>query len=270
MKASSSALKMLAFGLVAVLLFTCCGRSQKPESPESPELTVAAAADLEKVFAEIGKDFESETSAHVTFSFAASGTLKQQIENGAPFDVFASANVAYVTALMNEQLIVPDRQRIYAVGHITLWQRKDSKVQVNSLADLTKPGVNHIAIANPGHAPYGAAAVEALLSAGIYDQVKPKLVLGENVLEALQFAESGNADVALVPLSLSGDRPDGRLVQIDPALYKPIQQAVCVIKSTHHGKLAGQFVDFLEKPKAIEALKRYGFTVPAKEPDTRD
>src|SRR5580692_4884092 len=123
MKASSGALKALAFGLLGILLFTGCGR---PKPEEKPELTVAAAADLEKVFGEIGSAFESETGAHITFSFAASGTLKQQIENGAPFDVFASANVAYVNALGKENLIVPDRQRIYAEGQITLWQRKDS------------------------------------------------------------------------------------------------------------------------------------------------
>src|SRR5260370_41364201 len=132
------------------------------------ELTVAADANLERVFREIRQGFESETGAHVVLSCAASGNMKQQIENGAPFDVFASANVAYVDDLAKKDLILPDSRRIYAEGHIAVWQRKDSAVQVNSLADLTKPEVKHVAIANPEHAPYGLAAVQALQSSGVY------------------------------------------------------------------------------------------------------
>ena len=256
---SSILARSLPLLLLLALAFPSASCNRPPV--KNSELTVAAAADLEQVFAEIGKAFESETGTHVVFSFGASGNLKQQIENGAPFDVFASANVAYVEALSKEGLTVPDRVRTYAMGQITLWQRKDSKVQVNSLADLTKPEIKHIAIANPGHAPYGVAAVESLKSAGIYDQVQPKLVLGENIVEAMQFVQSGNAEVGIIARALSG-RPDGRWIPIDPNSHKPIAQAVCVLKSTKQGEIAGRFLDFLEKPEAVATLERYGFSVP--------
>jgi len=249
---------ILPITLVIALFGASCS---KPKDQNKSEITVAAAADLESVFAEIARDFESATGVHITFSFGSSGNLKQQIENGAPFDAFASANVAYVDALAKEGLTMPDRRRVYAEGQITLWQRKDTKVQVNSLQDLTKPEVKHIAIANPGHAPYGAAAVESLQSAGIYDQVQSKLVFGENVLETRQFVQSGNAEVGIVARALS-DVPDCRWVPIDPASHKPIDQAVCVIKASRNGELAGQFVEFLGQPQAAAALRRYGFTVP--------
>ncbi|HEY6333383.1 MAG TPA: molybdate ABC transporter substrate-binding protein [Blastocatellia bacterium] len=252
--------RMIAVSLTFGLLLGCfsCGQ---PKQAEKATLTVAAAADLETVFNEIGKAFESETGTHVVFSYGASGNLKKQIENGAPFDVFASANAAYVSDLAKEGLIVPDRQRIYAEGQITLWQRKDAKTPVNTLSDLTKPEITHIAIANPAHAPYGQAAVQSLQSAGIYDQVKSKLVLGENIAEALQFVESGNAEVGIVARALSA-KPDGKWVLIDPATHQPIDQAVCILKSSKNQALAGQFFDYLGKPAAVAELKRFGFSIP--------
>jgi len=227
---------------------------------------VAAAADLEGVFREIAHAFETDTGARVVLSFAASGNLKQQVENGAPFDVFASANVAYVDDLVKQGLILVDTRRIYARGQITLWQRRDSSVVADSLADLAKPEVKHVAIANPGHAPYGLAAVQALRSAGVYDQVAPKLVRGENIVETLQFVESGNADAGIVARSIS-DRAGGRWTVIDPSLYKPIDQAICVVGSTRHEALSRRFVDFLATPGAVVILERYGFALPAGIPD---
>jgi len=223
---------------------------------------VAAAADLEGVFREIAHAFENDTGAHVVLSFAASGNLKQQIENGAPFDVFASANVAYVDELAKRGLVLADTRRIYARGQITLWQRKDSVVLVDSLADLAKPEVKHVAIANPGHAPYGLAAVQALQSAGIYKQVEPKLVRGENIVETLQFVETGNADAGIVARSIS-DRPGGRWTAIDASLYKPIDQEICVIGSTRREALSRRFVDLLATPGAVATLERFGFAKPA-------
>jgi molybdate transport system substrate-binding protein len=243
---------------LALSLLYGCGRS----APQKPELTVAAAADLEGAFREIAQAFESETNSHVVLSFAASGNLKQQIENGAPFDVFASANAAYVDDLQKKDLIFPDTRLIYAWGQITLWQRRDSPVQVDSVAALAKPEIKHVAIANPEHAPYGVAALESVRSAGVYDAVKPKLVRGENIMEALQFVETGNADAGIVARSIS-DRPNGRWILIDPSLYQPLNQAVCVIRSTRQEQLARRFLLFLSGPAAQSALVRYGFTLPA-------
>jgi len=225
-------------------------------------LTVAAAADLEGAFREIAAKFESENRAHVVLSFAASGNLKQQIENGAPFDVFASANTAYVDELEKKGLVAPGTRRIYAQGQITLWQRADNPVHVSSLADLANPEVKHVAIANPEHAPYGAAAIESLRSTGVYDAVQPKLVRGENIMEALQFVETGNAEAGIVARAIS-DRPDGRWIAIDSSLHHPLNQAVCVIASSRQGQLAGTFVSFLEAPAAAATLERFGFKVPA-------
>jgi molybdate transport system substrate-binding protein len=225
-------------------------------------LTVAAAADLEGAFREIARSFESETGAHVVLSFAASGNLKQQIENGAPFDVFASANAAYVDELEKKGLIIPGTRRIYAQGQITLWQRTDSPVQVISLADLAKPEVKHVAIANPEHAPYGVAAVESLRSAGVYDAVQSKLVRGENIMEALQFVKSGNAEAGIVARAIS-DRPDGRWTAIDSSLHHPLNQAVCVIGTSRQEQLGRAFIAFLGTPAAVATLERFGFTVPA-------
>jgi molybdate transport system substrate-binding protein len=246
---------VVALGL---FLISSCRRSTPPRS----ELTVAAAADLESVFHEIAQDFETETSARVVLSFAASGNLKQQIENGAPFDVFASANAAYVDDLARQGLIFPDTRHIYAQGQITLWQRRDSAVQVNSLADLAKPEVKHVAIANPEHAPYGVAAVESLRSAGVYDAVEPKLVRGENIMEALQFVETGNADAGIVARSIS-ERPTGRWIVIDSSLHQPLNQAICVIRSSRQEQLARRFLAYLGGAASQSVLKRYGFTIPA-------
>jgi len=247
-------------GVLFAALMVSCGHP-KPEA--RPELTVAAAADLEGVFREIGRSFEAETGSRLVLSFAASGNLKQQIQNGAPFDVFASANVAYVDDLIKEGRVLADTRRIYARGQITLWQRNDSNIQVNSLADLAKPEVKHVAIANPGHAPYGLAAVEALQSAGVYNQVEPKLVRGENIVETLQFIETGNAEAGIVARSIS-DRSGGRWMVIDSSLYRPIDQAICVVGSSRRQELARSFVEFLATQGAIDTLKRYGFTTPEK------
>jgi molybdate transport system substrate-binding protein len=223
---------------------------------------VAAAADLEGAFREIVRSFESQTGAHVVLSFAASGNLRQQIENGAPFDVFASANVAYVDELEKKGLVAAGTRRIYAQGQITLWQRNDSPVQVTSLADLAKPEVKHVAIANPEHAPYGVAAVESLRSAGVFDAVQSKLVRGENIMEALQFVESGNAEAGIVARAIS-DRPDGRWTAIDSSSHHPLNQAVCVIGSSRQQQLGQAFISFLGTPAATATLERFGFTIPA-------
>ncbi|HYM00088.1 MAG TPA: molybdate ABC transporter substrate-binding protein [Blastocatellia bacterium] len=241
----------------ALSLISSCGRPVA----KSNELTVAAAADLQPALNEIAKSFETETGTTVVISYGSSGNLTQQIENGAPFDVFAAANVSFVDSLVNMGLVDPATKRVYAQGQITLWQRKDSKIQVSSLADLAKPEVNHVAIANPEHAPYGIAAIQALKSSGAYDQVKPKLVYAENIAETLQFAESGNADAAIVARAIS-DRPDGKWTAIDGSLHQPINQAVCIIKASRKPVIARQFLDFLNKPEALAVLKRYGFTIP--------
>ena len=200
-------------------------------------LIVSAASDLTYAFSEIGKQFEAETGHKVVFNFGSTGQLAQQIEQGAPVDVFAAANVSFVEDLARQGLILPDTKQMYARGRITLWTRADSPLQITSLADLTRPEVRRIAIANPGHAPYGVAARQAMQTAGIWEAVQPKLVLGDNVRQTLQYAETGNVDVAIVALSLSvpaAGSTSGRWTLIPQELYPPIDQALAVIKDTKH------------------------------------
>jgi molybdate transport system substrate-binding protein len=241
----------------ALFLVASCHRPSSPVVTQ-PELTVAAAADLQPAFEEIGQAFQAQHNVKVTFSFGSSGMLARQIENGAPMDLFASANTDYVDQLGKEGYIIPDTRAIYARGHITLWTSKDSPLKIEQISDLTKSEVKRIAIANPEYAPYGMAARESLVKAGIWDAVKPKIVYGENIRQALQYAETGNVEVAIVALSLSA-RGNGKWVLIPEELHKPIDQALAVIKSTKDEKNARALASFITSSSGREILKKHGF-----------
>lgn len=189
----------LALTLSLTLLATSCRASATPRTTLPPSLTVSAAADLVYAFTEIGEVFEQQTGIPVVFNFGSTGQLAQQIEQGAPVDLFAAANVSYVEDLAQQGRVLPDTVAIYGRGRITLWTRSDSPLRIDSIEDLAQPVVRRIAIANPDHAPYGIAAREALQSAGLWDALQPKLILGENVRQALQYAETGDVDVPSWP-----------------------------------------------------------------------
>src|ERR1043165_1457669 len=188
--------------LAALLLTLVCAIACKDRStastPAPNELTIAAASDLTPAFEELGRAFESTNKIKVVFVFGSTGLLTQQIENGAPVDLFAAASMSYVDKLDHEGLIVPDSKAVYARGRITLWTTADSNLRLEGIKDLARPEVTRIAIANPDHAPYGLAARQALESAGIWDVIKPKLVYGDNIRQTLQFAELGNHGVGSV------------------------------------------------------------------------
>lgn len=230
-------------------------------------LTVAAAADLTPAFQELGALFTQQTGIGVIFSFGSTGQLTQQIEQGAPVDVFAAANQLYIAELEQAGLIIPDTIALYAQGRLTIWTRADSPLTFASLDDLTQEKVNRIAIANPEHAPYGVAAREALISAGLWDALQPRLILGENVAQTMQYAETGNVDVALVALSLSVAAGDsGRYVLIPAGLHNPLNQALAVVGSTKHEVEARQFAAFVNGEAGREIMRRYGFILPGEEP----
>ena len=260
--------------LIAMLLAACTS-TPVPMGPtgttdaEPAILTVSAASDLTYAFGEIGKQFEAETGHKVVFNFGSTGQLTQQIEQGAPVDVFAAANVSFVEDLERQGLILPVTKQMFARGRITLWTRADSPLQIASLADLTRPEVRRIAIANPDHAPYGVAARQAMQTAGIWEAVQPKLVLGDNVRQTLQYAETGNVDVAIVALSLSmpatGGTP-GRWTLIPQELYPPIDQALAVIKDTKHEGAARAFATFVNGPQGRQIMRKYGLILPGEEP----
>lgn len=232
------------------------------------EVTIAAASDLTYAMNEIVATFEKETGCTARLSFGSSGNFLTQIENGAPFDVFFSADIAYPKKLESEGLAAPGSTFLYAVGKIVLWVRRDSPLDLKSgLAALRDPSVKKISIANPAHAPYGRAAEDALRKAGIYDAVKDRLVLGENISQAAQFIQSGNADAGIIALSLAVSPPmknDGRYEAIPETLYLPIEQGAVVTRAAHNPAGARMFLDYVQKPAAAAVLERFGFTLPPK------
>lgn len=206
--------------------------------------------------------FEEETGVKTTFNFGSTGQLSQQIERGAPVDLFAAANVTFVEELEREGLILSDTKALYARGFIVLWTREDSPLRIERLEDLLRPEVRRVAIANPDHAPYGVAAREALQSAGVWEAVQPRLVLGENVRQTLQYAETGNVDVAIVALSLVVVTPGGRWAPIPQGLHRPIDQALAVVKGTRHEQEARAFAAYINGPVGRPVMRRYGFVMP--------
>jgi molybdate transport system substrate-binding protein len=230
-------------------------------------LAISAAADLTPAFQEMGAAFTAQTGIAVTFNFGSTGQLAQQIGQGAPADVFAAANRAYIDELEQQGLVVTDTVALYAQGRITIWTRADSPLTFAALDDLMQEGVSRIAIANPEHAPYGVAARQALESAGLWDALQPRLILGENIAQTMQHAETGNVDVALVALSLSiaaGD--EGRYVLIPAELHNPLDQVLAVVSSTAHEAEARQFAAFVNSDAGREIMRRYGFILPGEEP----
>ena len=201
----------------------------------------------------------------MTFLFGSTGTLAQQIENGAPVDLFAAANISYIDSLERKGLIVSDTKALYARGRIVVWTRRDSPLNLDRLEDLTRPEIKHIAIANPGHAPYGMAAREAMERVGVLKDVQSRLVFGENVRQAMQFAETGNADVAVIALSLA-TQSQGHWTLVPDNLHQPLDQALALIKSTQHEDAARRFAAFINSPAGREIMRKHGFILPSEVP----
>ncbi len=260
-----------ALWVFVALLSAGCQPIPAPHPPQPVTLTVSAAADLTYAFSEIGKQFEAETGHKVVFNFGSTGQLAQQIEQGAPVDLFAAANASYVDDLERQGLILPDTKRLYARGRITLWTRADSPLQITRVEELTRPEIVRIAIANPDHAPYGMAARQAMQTAGVWEAVQPKLVFGENVRQTLQYAETGNVDVAIVALSLSvpaaaAQGAPGRWTLIPEELHSPIDQALAIVKGTQYEEAGRAFAAYVNGPEGRPIMRKYGFILPGEEP----
>ena len=248
-----------------LLLSTTSGWAQ--EKKGSPELVVAAAADLSTALKEIGDGFERKTGVKVKLSFGASGALTQQIQNGAPFDLFFSADMDYPRQLIAAGAADEASLYQYAVGKLVLWVPADSSLDLEhkGMNVLLDPSVKKIAIANPQHAPYGRAAVAALKHAGVYDHVADRLVLGENVSQAAQFVESGNAQAGFVALAHAvapGMRGKGKYWEVPVEFYPPLAQGVVVLSRSQHKKDATEFLGYIKTKEAVEVLRKYGFTLP--------
>jgi molybdate transport system substrate-binding protein len=225
------------------------------------EINVAAAANLTDAFNELARTFTARTGVRVVYSFGATADLAKQIENGAPFDVFAAADVSHVEKLQGENLLVAGTLANYARGRLVLWRPDAGTGQLDSLADLAGGQVTKIAIAKPEAAPYGQAAVEALRASNLWEKVEPKIVYAQNVAQAKQFASSGNADAAFIPRSLVR-AGEGQSIEVDARLHQPIDQAIAVVQASSKQDAARKFVEFVLSAEGRELLARYGYEKP--------
>jgi molybdate transport system substrate-binding protein len=229
------------------------------------EITVAAAADLQFAMQDVAARFQKETGKTVKLIYGSSGNFFQQIQNGAPFDIFFSANLDYPKKLEAAGLAEPGSYYQYARGKIVIWVPKESKIDLSAgMQVLLDPSVKKIAIANPLHAPYGQAAVAAMQKGNVYEKVKDKFVLGENISQAASFVASGSAEVGILALSLAlspNMKDNGRYAEIPTDEYPPIEQACVILGSSRNKDTARQFLSFFKKPAIADLLMSYGFDV---------
>jgi molybdate transport system substrate-binding protein len=228
---------------------------------EKGEVVVAAAANLTDVFGQVGRDFEAKTGIHPVFSFASTAQLTQQIENGAPFDVFAAADTTHVDELEQRHFLLAGSRAVYARGVLALWIPEKSQARIDRIEDLVSPAVRFIAVAKPELAPYGQATVDALTRLGIWDRVQPKIVYAENISAAKQYGTSNNADGVFTAYSLVV-KERGKIIRVDEALHQPIDQALGIVAGAKHIDAARKFATFLLTGDGRKALADYGYTIP--------
>lgn len=239
----------------AALLGSCSARG-----PADTKLIVAAAANLMDVLGKVGTVFHTKTGVEVIFSYGSTAQLATQIDNGAPFDVFAAADTEHVDSLVATQKLTKDSRAIYALGQLALWIPEDGPA-IHELKDLAGKNVRFIAIAQPELAPYGAATVEVLKGAGLWDAVQPKLIYGTSISMARQFAASGSAEAAFTAYSLVLHEK-GTVLKIDSRLHKPIEQAMGIVAASAHLEEAKQFRSFLLGAEGRIILANSGYLLP--------
>jgi len=250
--------------LVGLMALAALGPGCSRPAASTGPLRIAAAADLAFAFGEIGREFEHKTGTRPTFSFGSTGLLARQIAEGGPFDVFAAANVSFVSDAVKAGACDGTTEALYARGRIVAWTSSSpgSAAPPGALGDLADSRFHKIAIANPAHAPYGRAAKQALENAGLWQAVSSRLVLGENVQQTLKYAQTGNAEVAIVALSLAIATPGGAALPIDEALHEPIDQSMVVCRHGANAELGRSFVDFVNSQEGRVVMRRFGFLRP--------
>lgn len=230
------------------------------------DITIAAASDLNFAFKELIAEYEKSTDTHVKLSLGSSGNFYAQIQNGAPFDLYFSADIGYPRKLEEAGLTVPGSLYRYAVGRIVLWAGTASRLDVSKGFDILRdPSIRKIAIANPKHAPYGRAAVAAMESFKVYESVKDKLILGENISQAAQFIESGACEIGVIALSLAvAPAMSGKGVYWDVPIeaYPPLEQGAVILKQSKNPEAARRFLEFLQGSQGQDIMRRYGFMLP--------
>lgn len=253
--------------LALVLAFATVAAPPGPAPAAAPTLSVAASANLRLAVEELRRAFETERpGTRLAVTLGASGLLFAQIRSGAPFDLFLSADREYPGRLVEAGLARREDERVYALGRLVLWLPPGSRARLDGrgLAALADPGFAHVAIANPGSAPYGRAAEAALRSAGVYPAVRSKLVLGQSVSQAAHFAASGAADAALLPLSLAKvpELAGGTAIPIPESAYPRLEQSALVLAAARNPELARAFLAFVAGPPGRAILERHGYGLP--------
>ena len=244
--------------IAAVALATVVGGGALAARPAlAVDVPVAVAANFTDAANAIGKAFEAKTGNKAVFSFGATGALYTQITQGAPFQVFLSADQATAKKAVDEGNAVAGSQFTYAVGKIVLYSKNAALVKG---ADTLKTATfQKVAVANPAGAPYGAAAVEAMKALGVYDAVQSKLVLGDNITQTYQFVDTGNAELGFVALSQVVTVTGGSRWLVDDKLYTPIKQDAVITKAGANAAAAKAFADFLKGPEAAAVIEKFGY-----------
>jgi molybdate transport system substrate-binding protein len=234
---------------------------------QAEDLAVAAASDLNFAIKELIAEYEKHSGHHVKLSLGSSGNFYAQLQQGAPFDLYFSADINYPKKLEERGLTVSGSLYRYAIGRVVLWVPNSSPLDVaKGLTVLRDAAIRKIAIANPKHAPYGRAAVAAMEHAHVYSDVKDRLVLGENISQAAQFIESGACDVGIIALSLAmapAMKSAGRYWAIPAESHPPLEQGAVIMKQSKNQGGARQFLEFMKGAQGQEIMTRYGFTLPS-------
>lgn len=255
-------LRAVRVAFATAFLLTAAGTLPSAGRPEPVQsVAVFAAADLGPPFKQLVPQYERKTGTKITLVLGSTGTLTQQIRNGAPADVFFAANEAYIQQLSAEFLTIEWTRRLYARGRIATVTLKATGISVDELNDLAQPSVRRIAIANPTHAPYGLAAKEALEAAGLWKTVAPKLVFGENVQQAVQFVRSGSAEAGIVARSVA-DTPDLKWKLVEQQLHAPLDQVAVVLARTKQRAASTAFIEFVNSTQGRVVMRQFGFLLP--------
>ena len=247
--------------IISLVGLSCQSETSKISQNQATELTVAAAANLTDAFAEIGPRFTSKTGIKVVFSFGATADLAKQIENGAPFDVFASADSEHVEQLETKGFLTPGSRAIYARGRLVMWLPPNSHLTADRIQDITAKSFERIAIAKPDVAPYGRATVESLQALGIWNEIESRVIYGQNVSQTKQYVATGNAEVAFIPLALV-KTGEGKYIEVSDELHHPLDQALGIVKESTNQTTARKFVDFLLSSEGRELLTQKGYRIP--------
>jgi molybdate transport system substrate-binding protein len=247
----------------AAFLLSGCKKDPPPQAPAV--VRVAAAADLTLAFEELGREFTKESGTPVSFTFGSTGLLSKQLKEGAPFDLFAAANVSFVDQVVAAGACDGATKAPYARGRIAVWSKRGAVEPPAKLEDLADPRFKKLALANPEHAPYGVAARDALRTVGVWEAVESRLVFGEKVKQTLQFAESGNVEAAIVALALVVNDHDNPWILIDDQKHAPIDQALVVCKRGAQRAGAEEFARFVSSQKGRALMRRFGFLLPGEQ-----